>query len=209
LNDLKSKIDKSSKDLKNFDLLYLKARLFLINRVIETRKVVNKSSETSENSTGLIQTSEQVTFSKSKASHKRSSIDKFIGFFKPDSKQVAETLFVVQKNSEIEPKSSITLSKANHLYANFHRRMSSAVNLPTSDEMEGEEGKRFEINSSNNGTFGNKQRNPTLIDNSDVFYQIEDDWNNSQTRNVAYTAVIFDEFVKEMAAICQEHSVLN
>ena len=39
--------------------------------------------------------------------------------------------------------------------------------------------------------------------------QADNDWDDMRSRNIAYSAVIFDEFVKELAAICQEHSVLN
>lgn len=41
------------------------------------------------------------------------------------------------------------------------------------------------------------------------FVQTDNDWDDMRSRNIAYSAVIFDEFVKELAAICQEHSVLN
>jgi hypothetical protein len=30
-----------------------------------------------------------------------------------------------------------------------------------------------------------------------------------RVRNMAFSAVLYDEFVKELAAICQEHSVLS
>jgi hypothetical protein len=37
----------------------------------------------------------------------------------------------------------------------------------------------------------------------------DNEWEDIRTRNIAFSAVIFDEFVKELAAICQEHSVLT
>lgn len=40
------------------------------------------------------------------------------------------------------------------------------------------------------------------------FTLVEAEWENCESRNIAYSAVIFDEFVKELAAICQEHSLL-
>ena len=43
----------------------------------------------------------------------------------------------------------------------------------------------------------------------DDFTLIESEWENLQTRNIAFSAVIFDEFLKELAAICQEHCVLT
>ena len=41
------------------------------------------------------------------------------------------------------------------------------------------------------------------------FYMIENEWQDLKTRNIALSAVIYDEFIKELAAICQEHSVLT
>jgi hypothetical protein len=38
---------------------------------------------------------------------------------------------------------------------------------------------------------------------------IENEWQDLKTRNIALSAVIYDEFIKELAAICQEHSVLT
>lgn len=41
------------------------------------------------------------------------------------------------------------------------------------------------------------------------FYLADSEWDDLNTRNIAFTAVIYDEFIKELAAICQEHSVLT
>jgi len=40
------------------------------------------------------------------------------------------------------------------------------------------------------------------------FTLVENEWESCESRNIAYSAVIFDEFVKELAAICQEHGLL-
>ena len=39
------------------------------------------------------------------------------------------------------------------------------------------------------------------------FIIADNEWMEPRARNLAFSAVIFDEFVKELAAICQEHSV--
>lgn len=44
--------------------------------------------------------------------------------------------------------------------------------------------------------------------NTNDFLMADSEWEDVRTRNIALNAVIFDEFVKELAAICQEHSVL-
>ncbi len=31
-------------------------------------------------------------------------------------------------------------------------------------------------------------------------------WDDLKTRNIAYSAVLFDEFLKELAGICEEHN---
>lgn len=45
--------------------------------------------------------------------------------------------------------------------------------------------------------------------NTNDFSIVDNDWEDIRTRNIAFSAVIFDEFVKELAAICQEHSILT
>ncbi len=42
---------------------------------------------------------------------------------------------------------------------------------------------------------------------NDDYTLVEAEWESLDTRNIAYSAVIFDEFIKEMAAICQEHGL--
>lgn len=38
-------------------------------------------------------------------------------------------------------------------------------------------------------------------------FNLINDWNDLKTRNIAYGAVIYDEFLKELASICQEHCI--
>lgn len=45
--------------------------------------------------------------------------------------------------------------------------------------------------------------------NMNDFLMADSEWEDVRTRNIAFSAVVFDEFVKELAAICQEHSVLT
>jgi hypothetical protein len=33
------------------------------------------------------------------------------------------------------------------------------------------------------------------------------EWDDVKTRNIAYSVVIYDEFLKELASICQEHCI--
>jgi hypothetical protein len=33
------------------------------------------------------------------------------------------------------------------------------------------------------------------------------EWDDIKTRNIAYSVVIYDEFLKELASICQEHCI--
>ena len=33
------------------------------------------------------------------------------------------------------------------------------------------------------------------------------EWEIAKNRNIAYGVVIYDEFIKELASICQEHSI--
>ena len=39
--------------------------------------------------------------------------------------------------------------------------------------------------------------------------RVESDWDDLGVRNMIFNAVIFDEFLKELAAICQEHSIIT
>ena len=48
-----------------------------------------------------------------------------------------------------------------------------------------------------------------LDNEQDDFYLVEIEWEDLKTRNIALSAVIYDEFIKELAAICEEHSVLT
>jgi hypothetical protein len=41
------------------------------------------------------------------------------------------------------------------------------------------------------------------------FTKAESDWEDMRTRNIAFNIVIYDEFIKELAAVCQEHSILT
>jgi hypothetical protein len=50
-----------------------------------------------------------------------------------------------------------------------------------------------------------KQLNNELYD----FAVAENEWEDTNTRNIAFSAVIYDEFIKELAAICQEHCLLS
>ena len=39
---------------------------------------------------------------------------------------------------------------------------------------------------------------------------VDNEWRNDlKTRNLAFSVVIYDEFIKELAAICQEHMILT
>ena len=53
-----------------------------------------------------------------------------------------------------------------------------------------------------------RQQQQDEVDTND-FTLADSEWEDVRTRNIAFSAVIFDEFVKELAAICQEHSVLS
>jgi len=41
------------------------------------------------------------------------------------------------------------------------------------------------------------------------FNLVDSDWEDVRSRNIAFSVVVFDEFIKELSAICQEHSVLT
>lgn len=65
--------------------------------------------------------------------------------------------------------------------------------------------KRFSKNDSSKKTeaIGLQQ----VTTNHDDYSLLDNEWENTETRNIAYSAVVFDEFIKELAAICQEHSL--
>lgn len=49
------------------------------------------------------------------------------------------------------------------------------------------------------------------MNNNDLneYSKAESDWEDIRTRNIAFNIVIYDEFIKEIAAVCQEHSILT
>ncbi len=49
----------------------------------------------------------------------------------------------------------------------------------------------------------------SINDFNDEYTIVENEWQNLQAKNIALSAVIYDEFIKELAAICQEHCVLT
>jgi hypothetical protein len=40
-----------------------------------------------------------------------------------------------------------------------------------------------------------------------TFTNLMTEWDDIKTRNIAYSVVIYDEFLKELASICQEHCI--
>ncbi len=65
------------------------------------------------------------------------------------------------------------------------------------------------INGNNSsGNLINKNKQNETIQLNDLNYSnLVTEWDDLKTRNIAYGAVIYDEFLKELASICQEHCI--
>ncbi|RNA15972.1 hypothetical protein BpHYR1_050963 [Brachionus plicatilis] len=172
LSNVKFKIEACSKTYNNFSLLYLKAKVFLIKRLIESRKhnfsyVKPNDKKFAENlklnNVNLIENQNEKK-SKTKKIFSMESI--FSIFFKP----------LNEDSRDIECQ--------NQSYQN---------NLVSRSELDFRNSNQIE-------EFYFKE----MMD--DDFLITDKDWEDMRSRNIAYSAVVFDEFIKELASICQEHS---
>lgn len=111
---------------------------------------------------------------------KKSTFDKFINFFKSD-----------EENSNKKQEPAVQVETDDNV------QETEMVDPPSEDL-------NPKVTTSSEDLADAKPVNNIAND----FTLVEAEWENCETRNIAYSAVIFDEFVKELAAICQEHGLL-
>jgi hypothetical protein len=81
LTNVKFKIEACAKTYNNFSLLYFKAKLFLIKRLIDSKTITVISNQ--KNQTKSIDNS--ISFSSNNSVKKKFTMDRFLNFFKPNS----------------------------------------------------------------------------------------------------------------------------
>lgn len=188
MSNVKYKIDACSQSFNNFPLLYFRAKVCLVKRIVDSKtKPVNSSKRINQAPKVLQEPVKSIVQIKVKDNpRKKSTFDRFIDFFKTEEEKQAEF------NTSLEAKKKIEIAETefNDGKVIFNPIESSGIVKYNNDE--------YESNSNSVKEFSGVVNDFTLVEN---------EWENLESRNIAYSAVIFDEFVKELAAICQEHGL--
>lgn len=82
LTNVKFKIEACAKTYNNFSLLYFKAKLFLIKRLIDSKSITVISNQKNQTTKSI---DNSISFSNNNSVKKKFTIDRFLNFFKPNS----------------------------------------------------------------------------------------------------------------------------
>jgi hypothetical protein len=194
ITNVKFKIDNCSKTYENFSLLYLKAKLFLVKRLIDSKSSESDTTNSSRMNSTQLAANESASSNLTPPSGKKkfSKMDKFLSiFFKPLIELTPQNEGDDDEDANISgmpytPKSQFSYDDEN--VSPQAEMQLDDVKMKFSKPVESIQLKQFsnEVND---------------------FSMIENEWEDFNTRNIAFSAVVYDEFIKELAAICQEHCV--
>lgn len=189
MKNVKYKIDACSETFNNFPLLYFKAKVTLVRRILDAK---SKSTNSTKPINQMIQeenSQEEIKTAPRKSSgeirfhdlvRKNSTFNRFINFLKNKTDEEKAAEFLKQDPGEIE-----TNIDSGEIETNI-------------DELD-----LNDVKSNNT----EKKSDNIILQARDAYSLVENEWENLETRNIAYSSVIFDEFSKELAAICQEHGL--
>ncbi|CAF0733065.1 unnamed protein product [Brachionus calyciflorus] len=195
LGNVKFKIEACSKTYNNFALLYLKAKIFLVKRLIDS----NKKNTINQNTNGPKDRLSNLSSSSLNNGQilNGHNNDRNTKSKKKFSMETILNIFFKSSNDELRNNGS---HQDNYIEASFQSdssKFNSSKNLTSRSDYD------F-------GRIGSQTEEIYLKEMIGGDFLITDnDWEDMRSRNIAFSAVIFDEFVKELAAICQEHSVLT
>lgn len=228
LKSIRDRIEINSKNLNNFSLIYLKAKLHLVRRLmnkcdfqnlqgspshllpIEGSRSQATASPQINMSPQVLQQQQQQTPTKRKSLSTSFNMNKLLSkLFKPPATTVEVTPASVPTQPQTFRNEAFGLDSVD--MSAEDRRNSGSLNSSLSDKFSSLPAETDVFDDSsiiNNTSLTSSGRDITQSEFYD-FIIADNEWQEPRVRNLAFGAVLLDEFVKELAAICQEQSVFS